>query len=258
MASFSRPTLLVVGAGFLGREVARIARGGGWEVVPVVRSEESAALLRKEFPQTMAADALAPGFWNSLPGQVDGVVWSVAPSRARPADDFEAMQRKGAVAAAKWVRKKRIPYVYISSTSVYAEADGAWVDEGSPLAMEDSRSAAMAQAEQACLRAGGTVLRCAGLYGKERTLKPDMQGPPRWLNLVEVEDAARAVGTVLRQRGKVFNACEDEPRPRGQAGGVWPEGSRRARRNKRVKNARLRALGWIPQASPTSAEKAAV
>lgn len=258
MASFSRPTLLVVGAGFLGREVARFARDGGWEVIPVVFSEESAALLRKEFPQTMAADALEAGFWSSLPGQVDGVVWSVAPSRARPGDDFEAMQRKGAVAAAEWVRKKRIPYVYISSTSVYAEDGGAWVNEESLLAMDDSRSAAMVLAEKACVRAGGSVLRCAGLYGKARVLKPGIQGPPRWLNLVEVEDASRAVGTVLRQRGKIFNACEDEPRPRGQVGGVWPEDRRRARRNKRVRNARLRALGWIPQASPGRGDPAAV
>lgn len=256
MASFSRPTLLVVGAGFLGREVARIARDGGWEVLPVVRSDKSAMSLRKEFPTTLAADALEAGFWRSLPEEVGGVVWAVAPSRERAGDDFEAMQRKGAVAAAEWVRKKRVPYVYISSTSVYAEDDGGWVDEESPVAMEDSRSLAMVQAEQACVRAGGTVLRCAGLYGKERVLKPDAQGPERWLNLVEVEDAARAVGMVLRHRGKVFNACEDQPRPRGQPGGAWPEGGRRARRNKRVSNARLRALGWIPKASPNHTDPA--
>lgn len=254
MASFSRPTLLVVGAGFLGREVARIARDGGWEVIPVVRSEESSAALRKEFPGTLAADALADGFWASLPDEVNGVVWAVAPSRERASDDFEAMQRKGAVTAAEWVRKKRVPYVYISSTSVYAENEGAWVNEESPLAMEDSRSLAMVAAEQACLRAGGTVLRCAGLYGKERVLKPDTEGPARWLNLVEVEDAARAVGIALRHRGKVFNACEDQPRPRGRPGGAWLEGGRRARRSKRVNNARLRALGWTPQGSPDPVE----
>lgn len=256
MASFSRPTLLVVGAGFLGRKVARMAADGGWEVIPVVRSEESAAALRKEFPKTLAADALEAGFWSSLPDQINGVVWAVAPSRKRPSDDFEAMQKKGAMAAAEWVRKKRIPYVYISSTSVYAESEGAWVHEESPLAVEDSRSLAMVAAEQACRRAGGTVLRCAGLYGDERRLKTDTQGPERWLNLVEVEDAARAVGMVLRHRGKVFNASEDKPRPRGRPGGTWPEGVRRVRRNKRVSNVRLRALGWRPKGSPDQADQA--
>ena len=248
MASLSRPTLLVVGAGFLGREVARWAQAGGWEVIPVVRSEESAAGLRKEFPQVRAADALDPDFWGSVPEGVAGLVWTVAPSRARPADDFEAMQRIGAVAAAEWAKRKKIPMVYVSSTSVYAEDGGGWVDEDSPVATDDSRSMAMVTAEKACLQAGGSVVRCAGLYGKERVLKPDAEGPERWLNLVHVEDAARAVGIALQPRGEVFNACEDKPRRRGKADGHWPEGMRRARRNKRVRNSQLRALGWIPMA----------
>ena len=246
MASFGRPTLLVVGAGYLGREVARGALVGGWDVIPVVRSAESAVLLGKEFPKALAADALAPTFWESLSVRPEGMVWAVAPSRARPTDNFEAMQSPGAVQAAEWAGRRRIPYVYISSTSVYAENGGAWVNEESPAAVDDSRSLAMGKAEQACLRSKGTVLRCAGLYGNERILKADGEGPERWLNLVHVKDAARAVGLALRQRGKILNVCEDEPRRRGRSGGSWPEGGRRSRRNKRVSNARLRALGWMP------------
>ena len=249
MASLRTPYLVVVGAGFLGREAARNARAGGWEVIPVVRSQESAAVLQKEFSQARAADALEPGFWSSLPEIMEGVVWAVAPSRVRPEDNFEAMQSLGAVRAAEWARRRRIPYVYISSTSVYAEDGGAWVNEESPVATQDMRSMAMVKAEEACWRAGGTVLRCAGLYGQERVLKSDGEGPERWLNLVHVEDAARAVGIALRQRGKIYNVCEDEPRRRGRPGGIWPEGGRRTRRNKRVSNARLRALGWVPMAA---------
>ena len=134
--------------------------------------------------------------------------------------------------------------VYVSSTSVYAEDGGGWVDEDSPVATDDSRSVAMVTAEKACLQAGGSVVRCAGLYGKERVLKPDVEGPERWLNLVHVEDAARAVGVALRHPGQIINVCEDEPRRRGRPGGSWPEGMRRARRNKRVRNAKLKSLGW--------------
>ena len=244
MASFGRPTLLVVGAGFLGREVAGEACAGGWEVIPVVRSAESATLLRADFPRVMVADALNPDFWNGLPAGVESLVWAVAPSRFCSEEDFEAMQRKGAVAAAAWAGGKGIPFVYLSSTSVYAEDGGAWVDEGSPVAAEDPRSIAMVEAERVCLRAGGTVLRCAGLYGKERELRPETEGPERWLNLIHVKDAARAVGVALRQKGTILNACEDEPRRRGRPGGSWPEGKRRARRNKRVRNGKLRSLGW--------------
>lgn len=248
MASLGRPVLLVVGAGFLGRSVARAAREGGWEVIPVVRSQSSAEAFQKEFSRTRSADALGPHFWKFLPDPVDAVVWAVAPSRERPEDNFEAMQR-GAVAGARWAGKKRIPLVYVSSTSVYAEDGGGWVNEDSPVASDDPRSLAMREAEQACLRAGGSVLRCAGLYGNERALKPDADGPERWLNLVHVEDAARAVGVALGQRGKILNACEDQPRPRGRPGGTWPAGRRRFRRNKRVSNARLRGLGWVPRAA---------
>ncbi|NDA09386.1 MAG: NAD-dependent epimerase/dehydratase family protein [Verrucomicrobia bacterium] len=243
MASSPHPRLAVMGAGFLGRAVADEARSGGWVVLPVVRSEASAAKLRKEYPEAKAGDAVRPEFWTKDVPECEAMVWCIAPSRNYEDGDFETIHRQGAVQAAAWAGKRRIPFVYISSTSVYAEEKGEWVDEDSPLA-NDPRSMAMVQAEQACLKAGGTVLRCAGLYGRERVLSTEADGPERWLNLVHVEDAARAVGVALRNPGKIFNVCEDEPRRRGQSGGEWSEGGRRSRRNKRVRNGKLRKLGW--------------
>ncbi len=248
MASFSTPSVSIIGAGFLGGVVAEMAQRGGWRVVPIVRSEESAQRLRKEFPEVRAADAIAPEFWEQGGMPAEGMVWAMAPSRKRPDDDFLLMHRQGAVLAAQWASRKRIPFVYISSTSVYAEDGGGWVQEDALLAHDDVRAMAMAEAERACLRAGGTVLRCAGLYGRERVLRSESEGPERWLNVIHVEDAARAVGWGLRQRGQVFNVCENEPQPRGRAGGTWPENLRRSRRNKKVSNLRLRGLGWAPLA----------
>ena len=248
MASSAPPRLTVIGAGFLGRVVAEEAQRGGWQVLPVVRSEESSTALKADFPETLAADAVSLEFWERQAPTCEGMVWSMAPSRARPEDDFLAMHRQGAVRAIQWARRHRIPFVYISSTSVYAEDGGAWVDEDAPVATKDARSLAMVEAERACREGGGTVLRCAGLYGRTRVLKTDGEGPERWLNLIQVDDAARAVAVALRNPGRIFNVCEDEPRRRGKAGGHWPEGMRRARRNKRVSNARLRALGWRPMA----------
>ena len=248
MASFPRPRLVVLGAGFLGRFVADEARRGGWEVLPVVRSEASAARLRHEYPGTMAIDAVESGFWLKHAPACDGMVWAIAPSRGSSEEEFKRVHSQGAVRAAEWAGKRKIPFVYISSTSVYAEESGGWVDEDSVLAT-DPRATAMTEAEQACRAARGTVLRCAGLYGGERMLAAEGGGPERWLNLVHGQDAARAVGIALRYRNRILNVCEDEPRRRGQSGGVWPEGGRRVRRNKRVRNARLRALGWIPGAT---------
>ena len=248
MASFPRPRLAVFGAGFLGRWVAEEARRGGWEILPVVRTEASADALRPEYPSVRATDAVEGGFWLNRAPECEAAVWLIAPSRERSEEEFERVHRQGAVRAACWVKKRRIPFVYISSTSVYAEELGGWVDEDSPLAT-DPRTTAMVQAEQACLDARGTVLRCAGLYGGGRVVAAGGGGPERWLNLVHGQDAARAVGIALRNPGRVFNVCEDEPRRRGQSGGSWAESGRRTRRNKRVSNARLRALGWVPGAT---------
>ena len=249
MASSAPPRLTVIGAGFLGRVVGEEAQRGGWQVLPVVRSEESAVALKRDFPEALAADAVSAEFWERQATACEGMVWSMAPSRARPEDDFLAMHRQGAVRAAQWCRRRSVPFVYLSSTSVYAEDGGAWVDEEAPVATGDARSVAMVGAERACRSAGGTVLRCAGLYGRSRVLNVDGEGPERWLNLIHVEDAARAVAIALRHPGRIFNVCEDEPRRRGKPDGHWPEGMRRARRNKRVSNARLRAMGWRSMAA---------
>jgi len=238
------PRLLVVGAGYLGASVARQAKAGGWMVVPVVRSDSSADVLRLEFPETQAANAIEQSFWDQRSGDFQGLVWSLSPSRAQEAS-FNDLHRTGATLAASWCQRHRVPMVYISSTSVYAESAGGWVDEMSAVALDDERPMAMLEAEKIVLKSGGTVLRCAGIYGPGRDLRSGSEGPERWLNVIQVADAARAVGLVLGRENEVYNVCENEPLRRGTPDGCWPEG-RRERRNKRVSNAKIRGLGWQP------------
>ena len=246
MVKASPPRLLILGAGFLGWEVARQAEAGAWTVFPIVRTEDSARELRNVFPVAQAADGLQAGFWNGLVGDWGGLVWSMSPSRKVDEGNFEVMHRQGVLLAAEWAKKNRVPFVYLSSTSVYAESEGRWVDESAPTAKDEPRTQAMVTAEKLTLRAGGSILRCAGLYGQGRELRANAAGPERWLNVIHVEDAARAVGVALRRSGEVFNACEDDPLARGTPGGVWDEKSVRSRRSKRVKNVKLRDAGWIP------------
>jgi nucleoside-diphosphate-sugar epimerase len=241
----SPPRILVVGAGFLGSEIAVRAMAGGWSAVPVVRSESRAESLQELFPETLAVDAVASTFWENLGGVWSGMVWSMAPSRKSAEGEFVKMHSEGVHHATTWSKRFGVPMVYLSSTSVYAESEGAWVDEKSPLA-NDERADVMVQAEKKVIAAGGSVLRCAGLYGHDRKLRNTGEGPERWLNVVHVEDAARAAAIALRVRGEVFNVAEDEPLRRGVAGGVWSEGSVRTRRSKRVSNAKLKEEGWAP------------
>ncbi|NBS13868.1 MAG: hypothetical protein EBT57_03500 [Verrucomicrobia bacterium] len=238
------PRLLVLGAGYLGGSVARLAKAGGWAVVPVVRSDISAEVLRHEFSEIRAVDAVQSSFWEEISGAWQGLVWSLSPSRSDEGS-FHDLHRMGAVLAARWCRAHQVPMVYVSSTSVYAESAGGWVDESSAVAIEDGRSMAMVEAERAVLAAQGSVLRCAGIYGPGRELRSGLEGPERWLNVVQVMDAARAVGMVLGRNRGIYNVCEDEPLKRGVPWGRWPEG-RRERRNKRVSNRKIKGLGWHP------------
>ena len=127
----------MVGAGFLGREIAVKSTAGGWSAVPVVRSESRAESLRELFPKTLAVDAVAQTFWENLGGEWSGMVWSMAPSRKSAEGEFVKMHREGVEYAATWSSRFGVPMVYISSTSVYAESDGGWVDEASPLGKDE-------------------------------------------------------------------------------------------------------------------------
>lgn len=211
---------------------------------PVVRTEESSDELRDEFPSVIAADAVGAEFWNGLEGNWHGLVWALAPSQLGGEEEFENMHRQGATRAARWAGGRLIPMVYISSTSVYAEGAGGWVDESSAVAEKDPRAMAMVEAEQETILVGGSVLRCAGIYGPGREIRPDVGGPERWLNVIHVEDAARAVGVALGVPRQIFNVCEDDALTRGTPGGVWAQASVRSRRSKRVRNRKLKETGW--------------
>lgn len=98
-------------------------------------------------------------------------------------------------------------FIYISSTGVYSQNDGQWVDEDSPTEPNRDGGRACLAAEQ--LLAGhplgqrAIVLRLAGIYGPDRIPrradllagKPIAANPDSYLNLIHVEDAADIVVT---------------------------------------------------------------
>jgi len=115
-------------------------------------------------------------------------------------------------------------FVFTSSTGIFAEDSGGVVTSSSPLG-NNPRSQKLFQAEQVALKAGGTVVRLAGLYDTERgahnywlgltELNAHSQGI---INLLHYEDAASVVLAVLNQnkRGQVFMAADGFPMTRLQ------------------------------------------
>ena len=120
--------------------------------------------------------------------------------------------------------------VYLSSTGVYGNHEGAWVDEESECRSGAERGLARRAAEQAWqdfgVRAGVPVaiLRLAAIYGPcrnalvslKRGVARRIAKPGQVFNRIHVADIARTIDAVFKRRAEgIFNIADDEPTPPG-------------------------------------------
>jgi len=158
-------------------------------------------------------------------------------------------------------------FIYVSSTSVYGQSGGEWVEENSPTEPAEDNGRVVLECEQILLRRmpDAIILRFAGIYGPGRLIKraavekgePLATDPDKIINLIHVEDGARAV-VAAGERGRpgtTYNICDNEPVPRrdfykelarllaAPAPRFEPRSSERI--NRRISNRRLRTeLGF--------------
>lgn len=113
--------------------------------------------------------------------------------------------------------------VYTSSTGVYGDFGGEWVDEATPLDPTTDRQKILVEAERIALEYAdqhgivGTVARFAGLYGPDRyRIERYLDGlvTEGYLNLTHRDDAAGALEFLLdggHAGGEIVNVVDDEP-----------------------------------------------
>lgn len=121
--------------------------------------------------------------------------------------------------------RKPAPYVvFVSSTSVYAQQSGEWVDEQSECLPAHFSGQRLLEAE-ALLGESGlpvTLVRAAGIYGPGRDyllrqVVAGKGGDERYTNRIHVEDAARFIAQLMAARGlhaynaPIFNLCDSAP-----------------------------------------------
>jgi len=210
--------LLIVGCGYLGRRVARLAKEAGRRVSAVTRSETHAAEFRANGWEPVLADVLKPDSLD-LP-HADVVVHAVGLDRRSGASMRDVYV--GGIANVL----KRLPrpgrFIYVSSSSVYGQTDGEWVDESSPTEPQEESGRIVLETEHTLRKANpdAIVLRFSGIYGSGRLLRrqtieagePIVGDVEKWLNLIHVEDGAAAVVRAFDATlGSTFNICDDEP-----------------------------------------------
>ena len=268
------PRVLIVGCGFVGEAAADGFQAAGWEVSAWTGSAESAARLGAEKPYPIAAcDVTDPDAVARLAGTVpppDVLVMSVSSGRGGGPEQYRRVYLGGARNLLAAFRPAK--FVYTGSTSVYAQTDGASLDESAPTVPDRETGQVLLATEGVVLAApGGTVARLAGIYGPGRSvlLKKFLAGEAviegdggRWLNQIHRDDAAAALLRLAEPDAPsgIYNVADDQPltqlalytalaahygRPLPPSGPVDLH-RKRGWTSKRIANARLRALGWRP------------
>ena len=168
----------------------------------------------------VVCDVLQPQTLEHLP-QADTVVYAIGLDRSTGATMRSVYVDGLANVLARLPRPNR--FIYVSSSSVYGQADGSWVDETSSTEPTEEAGQIVRAAEtllQAALP-DAVILRFAGIYGPGRLLRqktiqagePIVAGANKWLNLIHVDDGARAVLAAehYAKLGGIYNICDGRP-----------------------------------------------
>jgi nucleoside-diphosphate-sugar epimerase len=204
--------LMVFGLGYTGSAIARAAAGEGFVVSGTVRgavAAEDDGVARVDFGHADGAIASATHLLGTVPPGESG--------------DPVLSRYAGAIMAAprlRWIG-------YLSTTGVYGDRNGAWVDEATAPAPMSDRARQRLATEDAWRRLTGRcvvdVFRLAGIYGPGRSAFDDLGAgkarrvikPGHTFGRIHRDDIVRAVLAAARQEpepgARILNLVDDEP-----------------------------------------------
>jgi nucleoside-diphosphate-sugar epimerase len=190
--------MLIFGMGYAASHLAARLRARGWDVTGTTRDGRAGSIAFDDRTGVLAALRAATHILSSVP----------------PGGGDPVLARYGeaiALAPATWVG-------YLSSTGVYGDAGGAWVDESAPVKGRRADRNAADAAWQA-LRGDVRVFRLPGIYGPGRSILERIREgrahridlPQQVFSRVHVDDIAGGVIAAFRGAPGVYNLADDEP-----------------------------------------------
>jgi len=201
--------LLIVGCGDIGHRLAALMTQLGFDVTGIRRNlpadgiSESASFQLSQCDATneeQLSQILSHGF--------DCIVATFTPSRAKPLEDaYRESYVAGANVLETCIKSSAVPakrVLWVSSTSVYGQSDGSWVDEHSPAEPKRASAVLLRQAEDILLNSSlpCSVVRFSGIYGPGRTqllnsLKTAKPVSRAFTNRIHVDDCAGVLAHLL-------------------------------------------------------------
>ncbi|MFQ1701977.1 SDR family oxidoreductase [Loktanella agnita] len=210
-------TLLSFGHGYSARALSRILLPQGWRVIGTTRSEEKAPGLMTE--------GIEPRIWPGadMGPALDAATHLLISAAPDDAGDPVLAQLHDAIAA----RAGQFAWVgYLSTTGVYGDHGGDWVDEATPLTPATKRGIARVEAEAAWAAIPALplhIFRLAGIYGPGRGPFSKVRNgtarriikPGQLFSRTHVADIARVLAASIARPnpGAVYNVCDDDPAP---------------------------------------------
>ena len=197
------PRMLIFGMGYCTSRLAQRLRAEGWEVIGTRREARDRALAFDDGASVLAALESASHVLSSVPPGRDG---------GEPVlDHYGAAIRSGPL---QWSG-------YLSSTGVYGDADGAWVDESAPIGFGRRKARSEADQRWQALRDDMHVFRLPGIYGPGRSpLDRVREGkasridmPGQVFSRIHVDDIVSAVIASFDGPAGVYNISDDLPAP---------------------------------------------
>lgn len=256
--------VLIVGCGDVGGRLAVQLAAAGHEVHGLRRHPFALPGV-----QALAGDVTDPATLR-FPDGLDYVFVLLAPGESGEAAYrrvyYDGTRHVLAALAGQSLRR----LFWISSSGVYGQDDGSWVDEDSPAVPASATSRVLLDSEQ--LARGGawpaTVVRLSGIYGSGRlrlvnwvrTARPVQSAPVSWTNRIHAADAAGLLAFLLGRDlagvalADTYLGTDSAPAPQHEVldwladrlslPRVPHETRPGAGSNKRLRNARLLALGY--------------
>jgi nucleoside-diphosphate-sugar epimerase len=243
------PHLFIFGLGYSAKRIKRSLERSGWTVEGTGGHDGIAVA-----DEAAVREAL---------GRASHVLSSVPPS----AEGDPVLGRYGDALGHGWLG-------YLSSTGVYGDSGGAWVDESAPVGK--GRRTARTECDAAWLARGARVFRLPGIYGPGRSaLERVREGrahridlPGQVFSRIHVDDLASGVIAALDAPPGPYNLADDQPASQNaviehacrllrvepppmqsiEEAALSPEAMAFYSENRRVANGKAkRMLGWSPR-----------
>jgi len=216
-----RPFLLVLGLGYSAQRFVDLYGGSFSRIAATGRRADRLQAWAARGVETHVFDGTVPAGLAEAARAASHVLVSVPPGpEGDPAFNVlgEALH---ANASLRWIG-------YLSTTGVYGDCGGEWIDESAPVRPGNARSLWRAAAEEAWLGLAAPgravqVFRLSGIYGPRRNALAELKAgtakrvikPGQVFNRIHVDDIARVLAAAIERphAGPVFNLADEVPAP---------------------------------------------